>query len=88
MVLSETKLVCLRFGIGFNTECSLKFAKLKGENIMQINLKAPDVYQVQAAPTNENDVKLNMFGMACGTLMALGLLAFAFFGIHKSKGGK
>lgn len=55
---------------------------------MQINLKAPDVYQVQAAPTNENDVKLNMFGIGCGTLMTLGLLAFACFAIHKMKGDK
>ena len=61
----------------------LLISAMKGDLIMQINLKAPDVYQVQAAPTNENDVKLNMFGIGCGTLMTLGLLAFGCFIINK-----
>ena len=54
---------------------------MKGDKIMQINLeaKAPDVYQVQAAPTNKNDLAIKIVGLGCLTAIALSYIGVLYF---------
>ena len=61
----------------------LLISAMKGDLIMQINFKAPDVYQVQAAPTNKHDAAVKMFGLGCVAAIVLGYFGVLCYGVHK-----
>ena len=51
---------------------------------MNINLKAPDVYQVQAAPTNGHDVAIKVASIIGSTAIVLGVIGLWGYLAHTS----